>query len=499
MGRGIVAERPARAGSVESRRCPRSPPGSWPSSLLAAPARGCSSSARRGRRCPRCRSRSGRSPPGGRRSPGAGAAASLAAALLAFGLLVLLRLLPKHEVPPPPGWRPPPAPPAAGAPGPAAAARSRRPLAPRAGRRARAARAGCRSGTTHPARASPSRRRSARLLLWRDGIPATAEPLLPLAPVGAHAPALATLAADVSHLSGLDPAPSLLLVVVAAAGLAARRPLRAARHVGSAAGRGPRRRSSVSPPRPGPARSRRGERARRSSRSAFALPAAALLVGHASRSSAVAAGMLLAAAALAQPLLAAGAACWRPARRDCGRPAEAAGPARPGPGPRARPRGARPVAPRAVPSRRARRRPRARGAAGRAASALALGLVLVASSRRSRFGGSPSPVARGRRLGDGRAGRGRDGPSRRARARLDRLRPAARPGASRAPGRVAAETNAPGSRVRAGGSARLGPGPRRARGGRAGPLDSAGLRRRVGAGGPAAPARARLEAFVSSR
>ncbi len=39
---------------------------------------------------------------------------------------------------------------------------------------------------------------------------------------------------------------------------------------------------------------------------AFALPAVALLVGHASRSSAVAAGMLLAAAALAQPLLAAG-------------------------------------------------------------------------------------------------------------------------------------------------------------------------------------------------
>jgi len=43
--------------------------------------------------------------------PLAGRGRFLAAALLAFGLLALLRLLPKHEVPPPPGWRVPPAPP----------------------------------------------------------------------------------------------------------------------------------------------------------------------------------------------------------------------------------------------------------------------------------------------------------------------------------------------------------------------------------------------------
>ena len=56
---------------------------------------------------------------------------------------------------------------------------------------------------------------------------------------------------------------------------------------------------------------------------AFALPAVALLVGHASRSSAAAAGMLLAAAALAQPVLAAGlllaAAVGRGRRESAGR------------------------------------------------------------------------------------------------------------------------------------------------------------------------------------
>ena len=93
---------------------------------------------------------------------------------------------------------------------------------------------------------------------------------------------------------------------------------------------------------------------------AFALPAVALLVGHASRSSAVAAGMLLAAAALSQPLLCAALILavalgrrWRPGGS-------------PWPSARARPRGPGPVAPGARPLRSRGRRRRARGAPGRA-------------------------------------------------------------------------------------------------------------------------------------
>ena len=59
----------------------------------------------------------------------------------------------------------------------------------------------------------------ARLLVWRDGLPLTYEPLLSLRPFGAHAPALPALAADVSLLSGLAPAKALLLAHQAAVGL----------------------------------------------------------------------------------------------------------------------------------------------------------------------------------------------------------------------------------------------------------------------------------------
>lgn len=59
----------------------------------------------------------------------------------------------------------------------------------------------------------------ARLLVWRDGLPSTYEPLAPLRPFGAHAPALPALAADVSLLSGLPAAKSVLLVHQAAFGL----------------------------------------------------------------------------------------------------------------------------------------------------------------------------------------------------------------------------------------------------------------------------------------
>jgi hypothetical protein len=137
---------------------------------------------------------------------------------------------------------------------------------------------------------------TARLLVWRDAVPATAEPLLPLDTVGAHAPALATLAADLTHLSGLDPARSLLLLVAAGASLlllglfalhATWAPPRAAALgalVGLAAAPWP---GLLAPWGEGEALLAL----------AFALPAAALLVGRSSRS--------FAAAGLAQPVLAA--------------------------------------------------------------------------------------------------------------------------------------------------------------------------------------------------
>jgi len=253
--------------------------------------------------------------------PLAGRGRFLAAALLAFGLLALLRLLPKHEVPPPPGWRVPPAPPPPGRPGP-------RPPRATSGPSllvavvALALLAPLPLWHHAPGSRLAFQTTSARLLTWRDAIPATTQPLLPLAPVGAHAPALATLAADVSHLSGLDPAPALLLVVVAAAGLllvglfalhATWAPPWVAA-LGAVAG-------LAAAPWPG-ALSAWGE-GEGLLALAFALPAVALLVGHASRSSAAAAGMLLAAAALAQPLLAAGmllaAAVGRGRREGAGR------------------------------------------------------------------------------------------------------------------------------------------------------------------------------------
>ena len=235
---------------------------------------------------------------------GRGRGRVLAAALLVFGLLALLRLLPKHEVPPPPGWRPPQAPPPPARPGlPPPRVTSGPSLLVVAVALALLAPLPLWHHAPGPRLAFQTA--TARLLLWRDAVPATAEPLLPLAPVGAHAPALATLAADVSHLSGLDPGASLLLLVVAAAGLllvglfalhATWAPPRVAA-LGAVVG-------LAAAPWPG-ALSPWGE-GEGLLALAFGLPAVALLIGHASRSSAVAAGMLLAAAALVQPLLAAG-------------------------------------------------------------------------------------------------------------------------------------------------------------------------------------------------
>jgi hypothetical protein len=226
----------------------------------------------------------------------------VSAAMTAFGLLFLLRVLPKHEVPAPPGWTPPPVPPPAARPGlphpPLASVAS---LAVLAASLALLAPLPLWQHAPGPALAFQTT--TARLLVWRDGVPATAEPLLPLAPVGAHAPAIATLAADASRLSGLDPSRSVLLVVVVAASLvlgglfalhATWAPPRAAA-LGALLG-------LAAAPWPG-ALAPWGE-GEALLALAFALPAAALIVGHASRSSAVAAGMLLAASALSQPCIA---------------------------------------------------------------------------------------------------------------------------------------------------------------------------------------------------
>lgn len=234
---------------------------------------------------------------------GLGRGRVVSAALLASFLLVLLRLVPKHEVEPPPEWEPPPASPPPARPGlpppPLASWPSLLVLGT-----ALALLLPVPLWHNAPGPRLAFQTTTARLLLWRDAVPATAEPLLPLSPVGAHAPALATLAADVSRLSGLDPAPSLLLVVVAGAGLLlvglfAVHATWATPHaaalgalLGLATARWP---GALSPWGEGEALLAL----------AFALPAAALLLGHSSRSSAAGAGMLLGAGALAHPLVAA--------------------------------------------------------------------------------------------------------------------------------------------------------------------------------------------------
>ena len=59
----------------------------------------------------------------------------------------------------------------------------------------------------------------ARLVAWREGLPATYEPLLPIRAFGAHAPGLPMLAADVVLLSGVAPHRAVLLVALLACGL----------------------------------------------------------------------------------------------------------------------------------------------------------------------------------------------------------------------------------------------------------------------------------------
>ena len=226
----------------------------------------------------------------------------VAGALVCFGALALLRLLPKHEVPAPPGHEPPPRPPAPPRPG----------LAPPALASAASALVALAAAAVlgpaplwgnAPGEQLAFETTAARLVLWRDGLPLSAEPLLPLTPFTAHAPALSSLAADVSSLADLDPAPALVLVVAAAAtlvaiGLYALHALRLAPPTAAVAAV----LSLALVPWPG------GLAALGSGPSllalAFVLPASALLVGHASRSSGWAAALLLAAGLLSHPVLA---------------------------------------------------------------------------------------------------------------------------------------------------------------------------------------------------
>jgi len=222
----------------------------------------------------------------------------LAAALV----LALLRLAPKHEAAPPPGWAPPPSPTPPARPG-----RPAPPLVSGPSFLVLATALGLLAPLPlwhhAPGPRLAFQTTTSRLLLWRDGVPVSGEPLLPLEPVGAHAPALATLAADVSHVTGLDPGPAQLWIVAVAAGLLLMGlytlhavwapPLVAALGalVALAASPWP---GFLSVWGEGEALLALG----------FLLPAFALLVSHASRSSAVAAAFMLAAGTLAQPLLA---------------------------------------------------------------------------------------------------------------------------------------------------------------------------------------------------
>ncbi|MGE5127803.1 MAG: hypothetical protein ACM3PV_16030 [Betaproteobacteria bacterium] len=250
-------------------------------------------------------------------------ASVVSALLLVSGLLAALRLLPRHELAPPPGWPVPPAPTP-----PARAGRTPPPLACAASLLVAAVALALLLPAplwhNPPGPALAFQTTSARLLLWRDGVPFSAEPLLPLAPFGAHAPALASLSADLSRLAGLEPARAVVLVVLAAASLtlvglygllATRRPpveaaLAALLALGAV---------------PWPAWIEAWGAGAALLALALVLPGAALLVGHASRSSGFAAGLLLGGGALAQPLLAAaavaggaGVVLWQPPR---GRPA----------------------------------------------------------------------------------------------------------------------------------------------------------------------------------
>lgn len=238
---------------------------------------------------------------------GPGRGRAVVAALAASLLLALLRLLPKHVVDPPPGWQAPPAPPFDPRPGldppPLRAWPSLLVVAA-----AVALLAPVPLWQNAPGKRLAFQTTSARLFVWYDGIPSSGEPLLPLEPMGAHAPAVATLVAEASALSGIDPgraapwvaATAAALVLVGLFSLMATRLEPEPAALGALA--------ALALP-PWPAFLAAWGDGEALVALAFVLPAAALVVGHASRSSAVAASLLLAAGALAQPVLTALALC----------------------------------------------------------------------------------------------------------------------------------------------------------------------------------------------
>ncbi len=234
--------------------------------------------------------------------PLAGRSHVLQALFALFGVLAVLRILPRHTVPPPPDYTGPEPPPPVSGPttGVAPTLRSAASLAIVGV--ALAMVVPLPQWPHVPGREMAFHTTSTRLAQWRDGLPTTHEPLLPLVPFGAHSPALPTVAADVSLLSGLDPGRSMVvasqlsasLLLVAFFGLLATRLRPSSAALAALLG------LAVAPwpgflalwGEGGPVLAL-----------ALGLSAVALLIGHTSRPSAVAAGMLLGAAALAQPLL----------------------------------------------------------------------------------------------------------------------------------------------------------------------------------------------------
>lgn len=227
--------------------------------------------------------------------------AFVAGALVCFASLALLRLLPKHEVEPPPGYRKPARlepPPRPGLPPPRFAS-----LPSALVLLASLLLLAVSLPFPHaPGEQLAFQTTAARLVLWRDGLPLSAEPLLPLTPFTAHAPALSLLAADAAAQAAIDPARAVVMVLAAAAALVP---------IGLFALHGSRLRPPAAAvaavlslslvPWPGfvaawgagPALLALG----------FVLPACALLLGHASRSSGWASALLCAAGLLSQPLL----------------------------------------------------------------------------------------------------------------------------------------------------------------------------------------------------
>jgi hypothetical protein len=226
----------------------------------------------------------------------------VALALPIFGLLLLLRFLPKRPVEPPPGYAGAPPPPPITGPVTFQPPRllSLPSLFVLAVGVCLVAPLGEWANAPGPQMAFQTT--ATRLLVWRDAMPKSYEPLLPLAPFGVRGSALSTLAADVSLLTGLEPPRAVVAVALLAAALAllglfallGTRLAPPAAALGAVLGLAAVRWPGFLAP--------WGEGASLLAL-ALALPAAALMVGHTSRPSAVGAGFLWAAGALAQPWL----------------------------------------------------------------------------------------------------------------------------------------------------------------------------------------------------